>query len=145
MRSTQGELEAFYRAVKPRLDEAIQYLYTTLSSVPNVLLIAACVLMVQVFLDKNPDLFETGLERLPKMVQPLDRIFAMLPRVLCPPGHRDFQHSHSHGLETVQRNRVPFIRRLSGETELQVDPHDLPPLGEQAMQQPSTLSSKRQL
>jgi peptide/nickel transport system permease protein len=31
-----------------------------LSSVPNVLLIAACVLMVQVFLDKNPDLFETG-------------------------------------------------------------------------------------
>lgn len=45
------------------VDEVIQYLYTTLSSVPNVLLIAACVLMVQVFLDKNPDLFETGLER----------------------------------------------------------------------------------
>lgn len=45
------------------VDEVIQYLYTTLSSVPNVLLIAACVLMVQVFLDKNPELFETGLER----------------------------------------------------------------------------------
>ena len=45
------------------VDEVIQYLYTTLSSVPNVLLIAACVLMVQVFLDKNPDMFETGLER----------------------------------------------------------------------------------
>ena len=45
------------------VDEAIQYLYTVLSSVPNVLLIAACVLMVQVFLDKNPDLFETGAER----------------------------------------------------------------------------------
>jgi peptide/nickel transport system permease protein len=28
-----------------------------------VLLIAACVLMVQVFIDKNPDLFETGAER----------------------------------------------------------------------------------
>jgi peptide/nickel transport system permease protein len=42
------------------VDEVIQYLYTMLSSVPNVLLIAACVLMVQVFLDKNPDLFETG-------------------------------------------------------------------------------------
>ena len=41
----------------------IQYLYTTLTSVPNVLLIAACVLMVQVFLDKHPDLFETGAER----------------------------------------------------------------------------------
>ncbi len=45
------------------IDELIQYFYTTLTSVPNVLLIAACVLMVQVFLDKNPDLFETGLER----------------------------------------------------------------------------------
>jgi len=45
------------------VDEAIQYLYTVLSSVPNVLLIAACVLMVQVFLDKHPDLFETGAER----------------------------------------------------------------------------------
>ena len=44
-------------------DEAIQYLYTVLSSVPNVLLIAACVLMVQVFLDKHPELFETGAER----------------------------------------------------------------------------------
>ena len=30
---------------------------------PNVLLIAACVLMVQVFLDKHPELFETGVER----------------------------------------------------------------------------------
>lgn len=45
------------------VDEVIQYLYTTLSSVPNVLLIAACVLMVQVFLDKNPEMFETGAER----------------------------------------------------------------------------------
>jgi len=45
------------------IDEAIQYLYTVLSSVPNILLIAACVLMVQVFLDKHAELFETGLER----------------------------------------------------------------------------------
>ncbi len=45
------------------IDEAIQYLYTVLSSVPNVLLIAACVLMVQVYLDQNPELFETGAER----------------------------------------------------------------------------------
>ena len=45
------------------VDEVIQYVYTTLSSIPNVLLIAACVLMVQVFLDKHPDLFETGAER----------------------------------------------------------------------------------
>ena len=45
------------------VDEVIQYLYTTLSSVPNVLLIAACVLIVQVYIDKNPDLFATGAER----------------------------------------------------------------------------------
>jgi len=45
------------------IDEVIQYLYTTLSSVPNVLLIAACVLMMQVFIDTHPDLFETGAER----------------------------------------------------------------------------------
>jgi peptide/nickel transport system permease protein len=45
------------------VDEAIQYLYTVLSSIPNILLIAALVLMVQVFIDKHPDLFETSLER----------------------------------------------------------------------------------
>lgn len=45
------------------VDEAIQYLYTVLSSVPNVLLIAACVLMVQVYLDQHAELFETGAER----------------------------------------------------------------------------------
>ena len=55
-----GVLAGYY---KGWVDEAIQYLYTTLSSVPNVLLIAACVLMVQVFFDKNPDLFETAAER----------------------------------------------------------------------------------
>lgn len=45
------------------VDEVIQYVYTVLTSVPNVLLIAACVLMVQVFLDKHPEVFETGAER----------------------------------------------------------------------------------
>jgi len=45
------------------VDDVIQYVYTVLSSVPNILLIAACVLMMQVFLDKHPELFETSLER----------------------------------------------------------------------------------
>ncbi|GMV47758.1 MAG: hypothetical protein AMXMBFR66_31560 [Pseudomonadota bacterium] len=45
------------------VDELIQYVYTVLSSVPNVLLIAACVLMVQVFIDQHADLFQTGAER----------------------------------------------------------------------------------
>lgn len=55
-----GILAGYFRGW---VDEVIQYLYTVLSSVPGVLLIAACVLMVQVFIDKNPDLFETGAER----------------------------------------------------------------------------------
>ena len=55
-----GILAGYFRGW---VDELIQYLYTVLSSVPNVLLIAACVLMVQVFLDKNPEMFETGSER----------------------------------------------------------------------------------
>ena len=45
------------------VDDAIQYFYTVLASIPNILLIAACVLMVQVFLDEHEELFETGLER----------------------------------------------------------------------------------
>ena len=45
------------------VDELVQYLYTLLSSVPNVLLIAACVLMVQVAIDQHPEWFETGAER----------------------------------------------------------------------------------
>ena len=49
--------------VRGWVDELVQYLYTTLSSIPNVLLIAACVLMMQVFIDTHPDMFETGAER----------------------------------------------------------------------------------
>jgi peptide/nickel transport system permease protein len=45
------------------VDEAIQYLYTVLSSIPNILLIAALVLMTQVFIDQHPEMFETSLER----------------------------------------------------------------------------------
>ena len=55
-----GILAGYY---KGRVDDAIQYLYTVLSSIPSVLLIAAFVLMIQVFVDKNPQVFETGLER----------------------------------------------------------------------------------
>ena len=45
------------------VDDGIQYAYTVLSSIPSVLLISAFVLMIQVFIDKNPQWFETGLER----------------------------------------------------------------------------------
>jgi peptide/nickel transport system permease protein len=55
-----GILAGYY---KGRVDDVIQYLYTMLSSIPSVLLIAAFVLMIQVFLDKNPQMFETALQR----------------------------------------------------------------------------------
>ncbi len=45
------------------VDDVIQYLYTTLSSIPGVLLIAAGVLSMQVMMDNNPGWFETTLER----------------------------------------------------------------------------------
>ena len=45
------------------VDDVIQYLYTTLSSIPGVLLIAAAVLMMQVYMDTHPALFETMAER----------------------------------------------------------------------------------
>lgn len=57
---TLGILAGYF---KGWVDEIVQYLYTTLSSVPNVLLIAACMLMVQVALDQHPEWFETGVER----------------------------------------------------------------------------------
>jgi peptide/nickel transport system permease protein len=55
-----GILAGYY---KGKVDDLIQYLYTVLSSIPSVLLISAFVLMIQVFIDKNPTLFQTGLER----------------------------------------------------------------------------------
>jgi len=45
------------------VDDAIQYVYTTLNSIPGVLLIAASVLMVQVYVDTHPDLFPTVAQR----------------------------------------------------------------------------------
>lgn len=44
-------------------DDAIQYLYTVLNSIPGVLLIAAMVLMMQVVIDTHPEWFETAAER----------------------------------------------------------------------------------
>ncbi len=45
------------------VDDVIQYLYTTLSSIPGVLLIAAAVLMMQVVIDTHPEWFATTAER----------------------------------------------------------------------------------
>jgi peptide/nickel transport system permease protein len=45
------------------IDDVIQYLYTTLNSIPSVLLIAAAVLMMQVVIDRNADWFATAAQR----------------------------------------------------------------------------------
>lgn len=45
------------------VDDVIQYTYTTLNSIPSVLLIAAAVLMMQVYIETHPELFETTAER----------------------------------------------------------------------------------
>lgn len=41
------------------VDDVIQYVYTTLSSIPGVLLIAAAVLMMQVYIENHAELFPT--------------------------------------------------------------------------------------
>ncbi len=45
------------------VDDVVQYAYTTLNSIPSVLLIAAAVLMVQVYIDTHPDRFTAAVER----------------------------------------------------------------------------------
>jgi peptide/nickel transport system permease protein len=45
------------------VDDVIQYLYTTLSSIPGVLLIAAAILSIQVYIANHPAMFETAIDR----------------------------------------------------------------------------------
>jgi peptide/nickel transport system permease protein len=45
------------------VDDVIQYIYTTLSSIPGVLLIAALILTLQAYMDRNPDLYQSITER----------------------------------------------------------------------------------
>lgn len=45
------------------IDDVIQYLYTTLNSIPGILLIAAAVLVMQTMIMNNPHWFETATER----------------------------------------------------------------------------------
>jgi peptide/nickel transport system permease protein len=45
------------------VDDAIQYFYTTLNSIPAVLLIAAAVLVLQVYIETHPGMFPTAAQR----------------------------------------------------------------------------------
>lgn len=51
-----GIMAGFFRGW---VDDLVQYIYTTLSSVPDILLIAAGVLLIQVFIENNAELFPT--------------------------------------------------------------------------------------
>lgn len=55
-----GIMAGYYRSW---VDDIIQYLYTTLNSIPGILLIAASVLILQVLMDNNPEAFATVEER----------------------------------------------------------------------------------
>ncbi len=51
-----GVLAGYFRGW---VDDIVQYVYTTLNSIPDVLLIAASILMLQVYMANHPDQFET--------------------------------------------------------------------------------------
>jgi peptide/nickel transport system permease protein len=55
-----GTMAGYFRGV---VDDAIQYFYTTLSSIPGVLLIAAAVLMMHVYIETHAARFETTTQR----------------------------------------------------------------------------------
>jgi peptide/nickel transport system permease protein len=57
---TLGVMAGYF---KGWVDDVVQYLYTTMSSIPGILLIAASVLLFQVYIDLNPDYFAIGLEK----------------------------------------------------------------------------------
>jgi peptide/nickel transport system permease protein len=57
---TLGVMAGYF---KGWVDDVVQYLYTTLSSIPGILLIAASVLLFQVYIDLNPDFFSVGMEK----------------------------------------------------------------------------------
>ncbi len=57
---TLGVMAGYF---KGWVDDVVQYLYTTLSSIPGILLIAASVLLFQVYIDNNPDFFSLGIEK----------------------------------------------------------------------------------
>ncbi len=57
---TLGIVAGYFRGA---VDEFIQYIYTLLASIPDVLLIAATVLMLQVFIDSHAGYFDSALQR----------------------------------------------------------------------------------
>ncbi|WP_277288781.1 ABC transporter permease [Thalassolituus oleivorans] len=48
---------------KGKIDDVVQYIYTTLNSIPGILLIAASVLLIDVYIETNPEQFKLISER----------------------------------------------------------------------------------
>jgi peptide/nickel transport system permease protein len=55
-----GIMAGYFRGL---VDDLIQYIYTTLNSIPGVLLIAAAVLVLQVYVEAHPNMFPTTAQR----------------------------------------------------------------------------------
>jgi len=55
-----GVLAGYYKGI---VDDIIQYIYTTLNSIPGILLIVAVMLAIDVYIENHADLFETAIER----------------------------------------------------------------------------------
>jgi len=55
-----GVMAGYFRGI---IDDVISYVYTTLNSIPGVLLIAAAVLISQAWMDGHPNMFETVTQR----------------------------------------------------------------------------------
>lgn len=55
-----GIMAGYYRGW---IDDVIQYVYTTLNSIPGILLIAAAILSIDVFIENHPQWFETVYDR----------------------------------------------------------------------------------
>ena len=51
-----GIMAGYFRGI---IDDVVQYLYTTLSSIPGVLLIAASILILQVYMANHSEQFDT--------------------------------------------------------------------------------------
>lgn len=55
-----GVMAGFYKGL---VDDIIQYIYTTLNSIPGILLIVAVMLAIDVYIENHAEFFETAIER----------------------------------------------------------------------------------
>src|SRR3569832_1937902 len=81
------------------IDDLIQYVYTTLNSIPGVLLIAAAVLILQVYMETQPELFDTIAHRADMRLL----ILCIILGITSWTGHKQQQHN-----ETKKQREVEY-------------------------------------